>query len=214
MKKFIKSLLFLALFATSTSDAYASHKSRSATNSKNSAQTKTTLVAAVNAVANDGQKMIVKIGEPSDGGDPNPLIIPLNYSTNDSGAISKLTETIIKICNSVFKYYGTASGENTNITTPKLSNYLKKYLARKQREQIVITTEKSVKLNTSTTAVENVGSLTHTYSREGTIGGCHCKVYCYARSNAYNILTTAKMKSAQIEITLTVPSNLKSKNSQ
>ena len=217
MKKFIKSLLVLALFATSTSYTYASYKSRnSSTSTKGKKNTQLqTLTGYLSTLVNDHSDVIDDKNIGSNNANDDDcfiLTIPLRYSTTDSTTISQLTEAIIQICNRTFTYYNTSA--NTNIKTSKLVNYLKKYLARKQRTQVIITTKKDKNLNTSTKEVENVGNLTHTYSREGTIGGYHCKVYCYARSNVYNILTTAKKNSAQIEITLTVPSSLKSKNNQ
>lgn len=216
MKKFIKSLLVLALFATSTSEIYASYGRRSSTsikNGKKNTQTQT-LTGYLSTLVNDYKKVInyKNITSKNEGNDCFSLTIPLTYETKDSNAISQLTDAIIKICNRTFTYCGTS--QITDINTSKLVNYLTKYLARKQRAQVIITTKKDNKLDTSTKEVENVGSLTHTYSREGAIGGYHCKVYCYARSNVYNILTTAKKASAQIEITLTVPSSLTSKNNQ
>lgn len=216
MKKFIKSLLVLALFATSTSEIYASYKSRnSSTSTKGKKNTQPqTLTGYLSTLVNDYPDVInyKNMGLGSTNDNPFVLTIPLTYETTNSKAISKLTEAIIKICNRTFTYCGTS--QITDINTSKLVSYLKKYLARKQRAQVIITTKKDNNLNTSTKEVENVGSLTHTYSREGAIGGYHCKVYCYARSNVYNILTTAKKASAQIEITLTVPSSLTSKNNQ
>lgn len=212
MKKFIKSLLVLALFATSTSEIYASYGRKSSTSIKNSKKNTQpqTLTGYLSTIANDYPDVLdyKNMGLGSTNDNSSVLTIPLRYSTKDSNAISKLTEAIIKICNRTLMYCGTS--QDTNIAKDSLRNYLTKYLKKKQRAQIVITTEKNVKLNTSTKEVENVSGLTHTYSHEGAIGGYHCKVYCYARSNVYSI-TTAKKSSAQIEITLTVPSNLKSK---
>lgn len=215
MKKFIKSLLVLALFATSTSEIYASYGRRSSKLAQGQKNTQTqTLTGYLSTLVNDYSDVInyKNMGLGSTNDNPFVLTMPLTYKTTDSNAISQLTDAIIKICNRTFTYCGTS--QNTDITTSKLVNYLTKYLARKQRAQVIITTKKDNKLDTSTKEVENVGSLTHTYSREGAIGGYHCKVYCYARSNVYNILTTAKKASAQIEITLTVPSFLTSKNNQ
>lgn len=214
MKKFIKSLLVLALFATSTSEIYASYKSRDkskSTQDQKNTQPQT-LDEYLGETTNNYSKVITydSITSKNEGNDCFSLTIPLTYETTDSDTISQIANAIIEICNRTFMYYNTSA--NTNIKTSKLFDYLTKYLARKQRAQVIITTKKDNKLDTSTRDVENVNSLTHTYSREGTIGGYHCKVYCYAKSSTYKILT--KTDSPKIEITLSVPSFLKSKNNQ
>ena len=217
MKNFIKYLSVLGLCFAFTSESYEAARqsttgqmSDSRTKNTNS-NSKTPLTNYLATSLNDNNNFFSRSStvETTDKSGNTVLSIGIKYNTSNDSEIDKLVKAISSICKECFKFKNLTFGESDqNPFSDKFQEYMKKYLKRKQRSQIVITLATDKKLDKLNKNTQAVNYFLHTYTSIGPIGSKFCKVYCYARSASYNIFNKFSKSDPQIEITLSVPSNI------
>ena len=216
MKNFIKYLSVLGLCFAFTSESYeAARQSTTArtsdqrtknTNSNSKTPLTNYLVTSLNDNKFFSRSSTV---ETTDKSGNTVLSISIKYDISNDSKIDELVKAISNICRGCFKFKNlTFYDSDQNPFSDQFQEYMKKYLKRKQRSQIVITLATDKKLDKLTRGTQAVNYFLHTYTSITAIGSKFCKVYCYARSASYNIFNKFSKSDPQIEITLSVPSNI------